>query len=225
MAVKLTFLGHAAFKIDHGDKTILIDPFITGNPLCPIKVEDIRKCDIILVTHDHGDHLGDTIKIAKNTGAKVVAIYDLGVFIEKNGVTNVIGMNIGGSTDIDGIKVTMVKAFHSAERGAPVGYIIRLGNVAIYHAGDTDVFYDMKLIGDLYRPDVALLPISGYYTMGPLEAAYATQLIKPKIAIPMHYNTFPVIKQDPNVFAENVKKLCPEVEVKILNPGETITIG
>lgn len=219
---KIIFLGHAAFKIETEEAKILIDPFLTGNPLAPIKASDIKDCDIVLVTHDHGDHVGDTVDICKRTGATLVAIYDLAVYLQEQGVEKVEGMNIGGTTDIKGVKITMVKAFHSATRGSPVGFVIHVPGASIYHAGDTQVFGDMKIIGELYKPDYALLPISGYYTMGPEEAALATEFLKPKIVIPMHYNTFPVIRQDPNRFAELVKQRTPEVRVVILKPGEEI---
>lgn len=216
---KIVFLGHAGFKIETDKIKILIDPFLTGNPLASIRASDIRECDIVLVTHDHGDHLGDTVDICKRTDATLVAIYDLAVHLQEQGVKNIEGMNIGGTANVKGVKITMVKAFHSATRGAPVGFVIRTPGVSIYHAGDTQVFSDMKIIGELYKPDYALLPISGYYTMGPEEAALAAELLKPKVIIPMHYNTFPIIKQDPNNFAELVKQRTPEVKVVILNPG------
>ena len=219
---KIIFLGHAAFKIETDKTKILVDPFLTGNPLAPIKASDVKECDIVLVTHDHGDHLGDTVDICKRTNATLVAIYDLAVHLQEQGVKNIEGINIGGTTNIKGVKITMVKAFHSATRGAPVGFVISVSGTSIYHAGDTQVFSDMKIIGELYKPDYALLPISGYYTMGPKEAALATELLKPKVVIPMHYNTFPVIKQDPNKFAELVKQRTPEVKVVILKPGEEL---
>ena len=218
----IVFLGHAAFEIETEEVKILVDPFLTGNPLAPIKASDIEDCDLVLVTHDHGDHLGDTVDICKRTGATLVAIYDLAVRLQEQGVEKIEGMNIGGTTNIKGIKITMVKAFHSATCGSPVGFVIRVSGTSIYHAGDTQVFGDMKIIGELYKPDYALLPISGYYTMGPEEAALATELLKPKVVVPMHYDTFPVIKQDPSRFAELVRQRAPEVKVVILKPGEKI---
>ncbi len=219
---KIVFLGHAAFKIETDEIKILIDPFLTENPLASIKASDIKECDIVLVTHDHGDHLGDAVDICKRTDATLVAIYDLAVHLQEQGVKNIEGMNIGGTANIKKVKITMVKAFHSATRGAPVGFVISVPGASIYHAGDTQVFSDMKIIGELYKPDYALLPISGYYTMGPEEAALATELLKPKVVIPMHYNTFPIIKQDPNKFAELVKQRTPEVKVVVLKPGEEL---
>jgi len=219
---KIIFLGHAAFKIETDKTKILVDPFLTGNPLASIKASDVKECDIVLVTHDHGDHLGDAVDICKRTNATLVAIYDLAVHLQEQGVKNIEGMNIGGTTNIKGVKITMVKAFHSATRGAPVGFVLSVPGASIYHAGDTQVFSDMKIIRELYKPDYALLPISGYYTMGPEEAALAAELLKPKVVIPMHYNTFPIIKQDPSKFAELVNQRIPEVKVVVLKPGEEL---
>jgi len=216
---EILWLGHAGFRIKLGGKTIFVDPWLEGNPKSPMKPSDITEADIVCVTHDHSDHMGDAVEICRRTGATLVGIHEIGVYAEEQGV-NAIGMNIGGTVDVDGIKITMVHAFHSCERGAPAGFIISDGETAIYHAGDTGLFGDMELIGRLYQPRIAMLPIGGHYTMGPREAAEAVRLIKPRVVIPMHYATFPVLEQSPDKFVELVRKLAPDVDVVALKPGE-----
>ena len=218
--MKVRWLGHAGFEIEISEKRILIDPWLTGNPVAKNKPGEFKEVDVILVTHDHGDHLGDAIEIAKNTGAVFVGIYELSQYALSQGVKDTVGMNIGGSTIVKDLKVIMVPAFHSCERGAPVGFVIQHGDESVYHAGDTSLFADMKLIGELYKPKLALLPIGSHFTMGPLEAAKAVELLKPKYAIPMHYNTFDVIKADPNEFAKYVKDRGLETQIVILKPGD-----
>ncbi len=219
--VRVRWFGHAAFEFDFDGKVVLIDPFLTGNPRAPIRADDITKADVVCVTHDHHDHLGDAIEICKRTGAAFVGIYEVGVFAESQGVKEAVGMNIGGTVNIRGIDVTMVQAFHSAERGFPAGFVVGLPDFKIYHAGDTGLFRDMKLIGDLYRPAVACLPIGGYYTMGPVEAAMAAELINPRKVIPMHYKTFPVLEPSADRFVEEMRKKGLENRVLVLEPGET----
>lgn len=219
--VRIKWLGHAAFEMKMADKILLIDPWLDGNPKACEKVEDLKKVDIVCVTHDHGDHLGDAIKICKQTGATFVGIHELSVYAEEQGVKNVIGINIGGTAEVRAVKITMVQAFHSALRGAPVGFTINANGKAIYHAGDTSLFGDMRLIGELYRPHVALIPIGGYYTMGPVEAAKAVELIKPNVVIPMHYQTFPVLVSSAEEFRKAVKERTPSVMVVVLKPGES----
>ncbi|RLI85345.1 MAG: metal-dependent hydrolase [Archaeoglobales archaeon] len=224
--MKITWLGHACFLIE-GKKRILIDPFLTGNPKAPVKPEDL-DVDLILVTHGHGDHLGDAELISKRCNASIVAIYELSVYLSKRGCET-IGMNIGGSFDFEGVKISMVKAEHSADivgdeivsGGKAVGYIVE-DEVTVYHAGDTDVFMDMKLIGEIYSPKVALLPIGGFYTMSPRTALKAIELIKPEIVIPMHYDTFPVIRQNPEEFKRDAESLG--VKVVVLKPGESLEV-
>ena len=213
------YYGHAAFELMIDNKIILIDPWLT-NPLSPIKPSEIEKCDIVLVTHDHGDHLGDAVEILRKTNATFVGIYELVQNISKRGIKNCIGMNIGGVVTIDTLKIIMVPASHSSSSGNPVGYIIKGNEKTIYHAGDTGMVYDIALYAKLYPIDIALLPIGSTFTMDPEQAAYFTSIINPKVVIPMHYNTFPVIKQDPTKFVELVKKYAPKTEVVILKPGE-----
>ncbi len=225
--MRITWLGHAAFILE-GSKTVLIDPFISGNPKAPLKATDL-KADVIAVTHGHGDHLGDAIEISKANNCSIVCIYELSRIIGKNAV----GMNIGGTAEVEGVLFTMTPALHSADveidgkivsAGCAAGFVIEMDGIRVYHAGDTGVFYDMKLIGELYEPDVALIPIGGWYTMGPKEAAKAVELIKPKIVVPMHYGTFPVISGSPEEFKELVEDKCPGVKVVILNPGESFEV-
>ncbi len=220
----LRWLGHAAFELNIYGKTILIDPWIT-NPKSPITLEDLKNVDFILVTHDHADHLGETVEIAKKTNATVVGVYELTLYISEQGVKNTIPLNVGGSIKLTSeIEVFAVPAVHSSGRGVPVGYVITTPDVTIYHAGDTGLFSDMELIGRLFNIDIALLPIGGIFTMSPREAAIAVTLLRPRYVIPMHYNTFPEIRQDPEYFKDLVERVAPHVKVLIINPGDKIDI-
>jgi L-ascorbate metabolism protein UlaG (beta-lactamase superfamily) len=220
--VKITWLGHSAFKLELADKTVFIDPWITGNPKAPIKASDITHADVICVTHDHVDHIGDAFDICKKTNSTFIATFELCNYAQNNGVKNVVGINIGGTMEVRGLKITMVQAFHTSTRGAPTGFVLRGEGKTIYHAGDTGLFGDMELIGELYCPNVALIPIGSYYTMGPLEAAEAVRLISPEITIPMHYQTFPVLVQSADEFLKLVKEKAPNVEIAVLKPGESL---
>ncbi len=232
-SVAITWLGHSAFHlISPGGKSILIDPWL-DNPKAPPGAREIGQVDLILVSHGHADHIGNTVEIARRTGAKVVAIYEVALYLQRSGVQETIGINISGSTDVDGIHITMVEARHSGAveagkelqpGGEPAGYVLRLENgFTVYHAGDTGVFYDMKLIGELYRPDLAVLPIGGFYTMGPREAAKACELLVPKYVIGMHYGTFPPLAGTP----QELKKYLPprlKPRVRVLEPGVRMTL-
>jgi len=218
---KIRWLGHSGFEIELANKVLFIDPWLTGNPLAAMRASDVKKVDIVCVTHDHEDHLGDAIEICKQTRATFVGIYELGVFAEENGVKEVVGINIGGTVDVKGVSISMVQAFHSSTRGAPTGFVIKAEGKTIYHAGDTGLFGDMRLISEIHRPDVALIPIGDYYTMGPREAAEAVKLIKPAVVIPMHYQTFPVLEPSAESFVKIVEEKTPEVRVITLKPGET----
>ncbi|MHA1615779.1 MAG: metal-dependent hydrolase [Candidatus Njordarchaeales archaeon] len=213
------WLGHASFEILLDNKVIYIDPWIT-NPKSPITLNDVKKADYVFVTHDHGDHLGEAFEIAKRFDATFVGIFELSAKAQQEGVKKAIGANIGGPIKLEGLTAFLVPAYHSSSTGTPVGVVIKGNEATIYHAGDTGVFLDMQLISELYKPDIALLPIGGHFTMGPLEAAKAVELLKPKVAIPMHYKTFDVISGDPEEFKKEVEKRCPEVKVVILSPGE-----
>jgi L-ascorbate metabolism protein UlaG (beta-lactamase superfamily) len=226
----INWLGHSAFQITTDENLrILVDPFISNNPVSPVTVEELYA-DVILVTHGHADHFGDTMDLANRTGALVVCNHELSVYLSKQGFETM-GMNIGGTVTVQEIKITMVNAFHSSDMdfidevsagGSAAGYIIELENGRkIYHAGDTGVFSDMRnVIGHIYNPDIAILPIGDRYTMGPFEAAIAAEWINPEIIIPMHYNTYPAIEQNPLEYSDMVRKSNRNVEVVILEPGE-----
>lgn len=229
---KVTFLGHAAFRVvSPQGLTIFIDPFLKNNPKTPDALKEVDKADLILVTHGHGDHLGDTIAIAHKTNASVVAIAELATYLTKKGLKNVIRMNKGGKTTVKGIQIVMTHAVHSSSvaegdqviyAGEPVGYVIRLENgFSIYHAGDTAVFSDMKIIGDLYEPNLALLPIGSHFTMDPKEAAYAVRLLRPQYVMPMHYGTWPLLTGTLDEFSRLMKDQ-PGVKVIPIQPGQTI---
>ncbi|KZX10553.1 metal-dependent hydrolase [Methanobrevibacter filiformis] len=229
--MEIQWLGHSAFEIisDKGLK-FLIDPFISNNPSTNIAVEEI-DVDYILLTHGHSDHFGDTLEIANRTGATTIAIHELALFVSQQGF-NTISMNIGGSISVSGVKITMLEAIHSSSidfieepisGGSAASFLIETEDgTKIFHAGDTGLFSDMEtVIGALYKPDIALIPIGGKFTMGPFEGALATMWISPKKVIPMHYNTFPVIEQDTNIFSNFVKQFNPNIDVIVLNSGET----
>jgi L-ascorbate metabolism protein UlaG (beta-lactamase superfamily) len=226
--MKVSYHGHSIVKIVSNEKTILIDPFITGNSLTDLKLEEVNP-DVIILTHGHGDHLGDTIELAKKSGALVVGLAEVAAYLGSKGL-NTHGMNIGGGYQFEFGTVKFTQAFHSSGYitkqneiiylGMPAGVLFMNEGKTIYHAGDTALFSDMKLIGERHPVDLAFLPIGDNYTMGPEDAAYAAKLINPKTVVPIHYNTFPVIKQDPNKFIG----LLDHVNGKILNPGDSIEI-
>ncbi len=227
--IKLTWLGHATFRIETpGGRTVIIDPWIMGNPMCPEADKKVRKVDVLLCTHGHGDHIGDAVEIAKQHNPVVVGIPELARWLGKKGAKHVSEMNKGGTQTVGDMQVTMVHADHSCGiqdgdeliyGGEACGYVIGFSNgVKIYHAGDTNVFGDMAIIRDLYSPQIAMLPMGDHYTMGPREAAYACNLLKPQVVIPMHFGTFPVLTGRP----AELQKLAPQVEVVEMKPGVTI---
>jgi L-ascorbate metabolism protein UlaG (beta-lactamase superfamily) len=226
--LKLSFHGQAVVQIVTENHTILIDPFITGNGTCDLNADEVQP-DVILLTHGHNDHVGDTVSIAKRTGALVVAPNELAVYLESKGL-NTHPMGIGGAHDFEFGRVKLTQAFHSSAftdedghthyMGMPTGILFTAEGKTIYHAGDTGLFSDMKLIGDTNSIDVAFLPIGDNFTMGPEDALIAAEWVKAKQVIPMHYNTFPLIEQDGAAFAEKVK---PGKGVH-LEPGQSITI-
>lgn len=218
--MKIRWLGHSAFEIVSKEGVIYIDPFLSRNPKAPIKPQDINRADLILVTHDHGDHLGDSEEIAKKTGATVVATPELASVFREKGIP-VHAINIGSFSEAKGIKVALTQAFHTCGKGCPTGVLFEAENKVVYHLGDTGIFRDLEVIADLYKPEIALIPIGGFYTMGPKEAAKAVEYIKPKVAVPMHYGTFPVLTQSAEGFVSEVKKTTPETKVVVLRPGES----
>jgi L-ascorbate metabolism protein UlaG (beta-lactamase superfamily) len=227
--VKITWLGHAAFLLED-EKKLLIDPFISGNPKAPCSPEDLDP-DIIAVTHGHRDHLGDTIAIGARTGCRIISIHEVANYIKSKGIFAE-GMNKGGTMEVEGVTLTMTHALHSSsidasgfsfDGGSPAGFVIGIGGHSIYHAGDTGVFGDMQLIGELYKPEIALLPIGNRFTMGIKEAVKAVELIEPEVVVPMHYNTFDVIRQDPEEFRKAVEAKV-NTKVIIMEPGESIEL-
>jgi len=216
----IRWLGHASFEIKLKEKVVLIDPWISGNPVAPIKLEELTAPDVVLVTHYHGDHYADATKICRKFNATLVSIYEIAQHAAREGISKTVGMNIGGVANVEGLEIVMTPALHSSEIGSPVGYIVTEGNTSIYHAGDTGLFYDIKLYAELYPIDIALVPIGGYFTMDSRQAAKFISLFSPKVTIPMHYNTFPAIRQDPKKFEEYVKQYSPATKVVILKPGE-----
>jgi len=228
--LKITWLGHATFRIDTASgKTIIIDPWVMNNPACPPQERNVRKVDFMLVTHGHGDHIGDAVEIAKKHNPKVVGIPEMCHWLAKKGVRNLAEMNKGGTQSFGDFKVTMVHADHSCGiqdgeqmvyGGEACGYVMDFGDgVKIYHAGDTNVFGDMDIIRELYGPEIVMLPIGDHYTMSPREAAHACKLLTPKLVIPMHFGTFPPLVGRP----ADLKKLVTGMEVVEMKPGETLS--
>lgn len=215
----ITLLGHAGVKIQ-GSKIIYIDPFLTGNPAASTTPDEITEADIVIVTHYHGDHMGDAFAICKKTGATCVGIHEISVDAEAEGITAE-GMNIGGTIEVEGVKIHMVQALHSAEKGDPAGVVVEMDGKKIYHAGDTGLTLDMQLIGEFFKPDLSFIPIGDRYTMGVPSAAKAVEFIQTKKVIPVHYDTFPIVSADPEEFKRRVGDLA---EVIILKPGESYSL-
>ena len=229
---RVTYLGHSVFLLTTASGSVgIIDPFLQ-NPNCPKEFKQLEKLDVIFLSHAHGDHLGDTVELAKKHKAAVVSIFETGEWLGSKGLEKQSkGMSKGGTQKVGEFEVTMTHAFHSnsiedggqmLNAGEPAGLIIRMpGGFTIYHAGDTCVFGDMKIIGELYKPDVALLPIGDYYTMGPREAAYAVKLLGVKHVVPMHYATFPALTGTPEEFKKECAGIA-EVTVHVLKGGQSL---
>ncbi len=223
---KLIYYGHSCASLEEGGKRIIIDPFLTGNPLAKASAKDINV-DAVLVSHGHADHLGDAVDIAKRCQATVIAPYELAVYCERQGAT-VHPMHIGGSYQFPFGRVKLTIAHHGSAfigdtteyTGNPCGFLITMGGKTVYHPGDTGLFYDMKLIGEMNRIALALLPIGDNFTMGIDDAVKACEFLKPEVVVPMHYNTMDVIKQDPKEFEQKAK---PFTKVVILEPGGVVS--
>jgi L-ascorbate metabolism protein UlaG (beta-lactamase superfamily) len=234
--VKLTWIGHASWlMVTPGGKRVLIDPWMTGNPVCPESLLDPGDVDLILVSHGHSDHTGDVMRLAGEKKPKaIVGMLELMDWYEMQGVENGLGLNKGGSHEVEGITVTLTNAHHSSSlvdddgnivyTGEPCGLIITLENgYRIYFAGDTCVFGDMALIGELYKPDLAMLPIGDFFTMGPLEAAKAVELLGVNHVVPMHYGTFPLLTGTPQGLRDELgKRGLGDVIIEELSPGDTL---
>jgi L-ascorbate metabolism protein UlaG (beta-lactamase superfamily) len=225
---RITWLGHATVLVQTAKGTnIVIDPFISGNPKYPKSITLPSKIDYVLLTHGHGDHISDAVPVATKHGSTVVAIYELASYVGGKGVADTIGMNLGGTVQLNDVAATMVEAKHSSaaqdeqgthDVGVAAGFILTVADgPVLYHAGDTAVFGDMSLIRELYQPAVAMLPIGGHFTMGPKEAAVAVRLLAPQVVLPLHFGTFPPLKGTPEQLAALVD---PSVKVVSWAPGQ-----
>ena len=224
---KVRWIGHAAFEIiTSGGTRVMIDPWITGNPACPDELERFSDVDLLLITHDHFDHIGEDIPfLASKKGVTAAVQPEILASLKKEGLKEGVGMNIGGTVPIGEIEITMVQAFHSSNLGSPCGYIVTTEDgKKIYHAGDTGVFASMEVLGDMYDIDLALLPIGSVFVMDPVQASFAVKMLRPKKVVPMHYGTFPALVGDPDDFVRLVAENSPEVEVCVLDPGQDIKI-
>ena len=228
--VPVTWLGHASFRLDTPEgKRIYVDPFLSGNPKCPESEKEPERIDVIAITHGHGDHVGDTVQLSRKFKPDIVAIIELKTWLGQQGaeVGEMPGINKGGTIEAGGVRFTLVNAFHStgaddgAYTGEAAGLVLGFGNgTTIYFAGDTCVFGDMELIGRIYSPDVAVLPIGGYFTMDPREAGVALELLGAERCIPCHYGTFPLLAGTP----DELRERASGVELIVLEPGETIAV-
>src|SRR5690554_2771126 len=226
--MQISYHGHSVVRIENEGKTILIDPFITGNGLSDLNADEV-KVDVILLTHGHNDNVGDTVELAKRNDALVVAPNELANYLGRKGV-NVHNMHIGGSYPFDFGKVKYTQAFHGSSfeeedgtivyTGMPGGIILTIGDKTIYHMGDTALFTDMKMYGDLHDIDLAFIPIGDNFTMGPEDAKLAAEWIRAKKVVPIHYNTFPVIEQDPYKYVESL----PKGVGLVMNPGDSFQL-
>lgn len=223
VGVKVRWLGHAAFQLTFKGKRLLIDPWIS-NPLSPLKLESLEKIDYVVVTHDHFDHLGEAEQIAKTFNSTIIGIPELVMPLENKGL-NVLAMNMGSFVDVEGsFRLALVPALHTCGAGQPVGVVLEIDGLRLYHMGDTGYTSEFQAVKEAFSPDVVFVPIGGHYTMGPKEAALAINVLRPKIAIPMHYATFPILVKNADDFVGAVKSLAPDVKVLVLKPGEEVEL-
>lgn len=233
LGVSITWLGHATVLYRAGNgRSVLVDAWVEGNPACPPAAKKLDAVDVMLITHGHSDHIADAVSIAKRHHSEVACNHEISLYLAGKGVEKLHGMNKGGSVALGGVTATMVHAIHSSTiqdgdrlipAGEPCGFVIEFENgTRVYHAGDTGIFGDMKLIGELYHPTIAVLPIGDLYTMGPMEASAAAKMLGVKYVVPIHHSTFPALTGTP---AELKKRLAvwPTIEVVELKPGETVS--
>jgi L-ascorbate metabolism protein UlaG (beta-lactamase superfamily) len=227
--LSFTWLGHATFIFrTPGGKRIIMDPWVSTNPVCPESAKHVGALDLMLITHGHGDHTADAVSIGRSSGAPVVAPFELAVWLQKKGLQHVTGMNPGGTLHMLGLSITMVPAFHSSSvdesgqvvyTGIATGYVIKFEDgTTVYFAGDTSVFGDMRLIAEMYKPSIGFLPIGDLYTMGPEQAAKACELLGISQIVPMHYGTFPALTGTPAKLRELLGSRTQMLELK---PGES----
>jgi L-ascorbate metabolism protein UlaG (beta-lactamase superfamily) len=231
---RITYLGHSTFRlVTAGGEQIIIDPFLAENPRTPDELKRVGELDTILITHGHFDHFSDVMPLQGQTGAATVSNFEIFSYLQRQGVENAVPVQKGGTVQVGGIKVTATHAFHSSSialddgsfiyGGEPMGYVIEFeSGFKLYHAGDTAVFGDMQLIGELYRPDVALLPIGDQVVMSPFEAAHATRLLGIRHVVPIHYGTFPFVPGTPEEYQQHVNQVAPGTTVHIMQPGDNL---
>jgi len=218
--MKITWIGHSALKLE-GSKTVFIDPFLSGNPAASMSLDNVSQADVVVVTHDHGDHLGDAHAICKKTGATLVSIFEIAEAAAQQGI-KAEGMNVGGTVTIDGAAVSLVPAIHTAGLGGTAtGTVVEMDGKKVYHAGDTGLTMEMQLIGEMYQPDIGFLPIDGRFNMTPRLAAKGVELLKIPKVVPIHYDTFPLVNSSPEEF----KRLVGDKsEVIIIKPGGAVEL-
>ena len=233
---RITYMGHATFRIvTPGDEQIIIDPFLTNNPTTPEDLKQVGELDTMLITHGHFDHFDDVIPVAQETGATVLSNFEIMSYLQGQGIENAQPIQKGGTAQVGGIKVTATNAFHSSSiqtedgnliyGGEPMGYVLEFeSGFRLYHAGDTAVFGDMQLIGEIYNPDLALLPIGDRLTMGPLEAAHAVRLLGVQHVVPMHYITdvMPIFTGTPEEFQKHLSNIAPGAVMHVMAPGDDL---
>ena len=234
---RINYLGHATFRlVTAGGEQIIIDPFLAGNPTTPDHLKEVGELDTILVTHGHPDHFADAASLAKATGATVVSNFEIFSYLQSQGVENAQPIQKGGTAEIGGIKVTATNAFHSSSiqtedgsviyGGEPMGYVVEFeSGFKLYHSGDTCLFGDMALIAELYKPDLALLPIGDRLTMGPYEAAHAARLLGVEHVVPIHYSTdvLPFFTGTPEAFQKHLAEIAPNVTMHAMQPGDDLS--